>query len=185
MGDRVMPRHAALPWVIGLVLIGLSSLALPRLARRESFPWATLGGATVLFLWLSVFAGRVALYEDASGPLAALAPGIGPNDRIVLWDAFQPTAMFYVRRPVEVVKFNNNSGLDDNEWQHSPLFQNDEPRLLPGLLKSPQRVWILQKRERGKVAPQGWTVAAQNNDFWFLTNRPVATPYDYTAPKKR
>jgi 4-amino-4-deoxy-L-arabinose transferase-like glycosyltransferase len=191
--DKTLPRSEGLllSALLLLVLVG-GSLVLLGVARQQR------GERVFAVVWLIAMslhalvlygAGRVALYEDASPIVRAIAPHMAPSDRLVLYKTFQPAAIFYMQRPVEIVDFTNNSGLEETTLRQSKYFPPHDDQLLDRLQRSSQRVYVLLKwgDNMPQQFPQGFHLVAASNDYYLISNRPAPAGfrYEFIAPRKR
>ncbi|HEX8551100.1 MAG TPA: glycosyltransferase family 39 protein [Abditibacteriaceae bacterium] len=185
--DNTLPRAEGLPYAIAMtaiLLVGALGAWLFRGDRWKIFGTQALTAIVLLCTLLSL-AGRVTFYEDASPILRALAPQLQPDDRVVLYRTFQPSAIFYTKRTIPIYEFRNNSGLDETHPNYKKLYL---PRASAALLnQSPQRVFVLVRWTHDDASHfRNWQLLAHNNDFRLLSNRTVpGFKYDFTAPKKR
>jgi 4-amino-4-deoxy-L-arabinose transferase-like glycosyltransferase len=193
LSNRSLPRSEGLPFALGLIVVGVlgaAALLLSSRARsvRAAF-WTQWGWAVAMHLLLLPIAGRVAIYEDGSGVLRALSRHLEPDDRLVLFQAFQPAGIFYAGRPVDLVDFRNNSGLDEEAIKRSPHFVPYKPELLEELAREKRRTFVFMRRSNPEMkrVPPGLRLIARSNDFRVFSNRPAPEGFvfDYVAPRKR
>jgi 4-amino-4-deoxy-L-arabinose transferase-like glycosyltransferase len=185
LADKIMPRAVADPFIYamsGILLLGALVLGL---RPRATVTLPLVGGA--LFMALTGFMGRFAFYEDPSPMLVRLQPYLKPGDRIVQFKTFQPSLIFYTRRPSYVVDFVNTSGLDDEEFATSGHFTKDHAAL-EKLLSGQERVFVITrwKHRHWPTIPQLYSIGI-NTDYRLLSNRPAPAGfhYDFIAPRKR
>jgi hypothetical protein len=101
--------------------------------------------------------------------------------------SFLPTGIFYSRRPIVLPNFANNSGLEQETMDRSPLFPTGKSFHLDWLLNRKQRVFVVIRwRRKNFTVPPGVFTWARNNDFKVISNQPPPPNfrYDFTAPKK-
>lgn len=188
LNDKIVPGSEGGPWVILLALFLMAGMgAVWHGISRRDLPLRVAGLAGILNITLLALAGHIALYEDASPPLRAVRSYLMPEDRLVLWRTFQPTATFYSRRPAEIFDAVDNSGLDEEAMKRSPYFQAPTAKTLAQILSVPQRVLIMARRRDLKTPPRGAFMWAINNDYLFFSNRPRPTDFvfNFVAPRKR
>ena len=181
--DRGLPRKEGLSYASAFcaaLLVMADVVWRVRHDRWKIFGAQTLGSCLVVVILLR-FAGHFAKYEDASPMLRALAPHLKPSDTVALHGTFQPSVIFYARRPVPVFNFINNSGLDETHPNYRALFRPADLRL------SSNRAFVLVKWDDDRSAYRDWRIIARNNDFRLLSNRPAPPgfAFDFTAPRKR
>ncbi len=185
LADKIMSRADSDPFVFAMSAILLAGALALWLRPRITFVLPLVGGA--LFMALTGFMGRFALYEDPSPMLVRLQPFLRPDDRIVQFKTFQPSLMFYTRRPSIVVDFVNTSGLDEEEFATSGHFVKDHAALRK-IMAGPQRAYVLMrwKHRHWPTLPKLYTIAI-NNDYRLLSNRPAPSgfQYEFIAPHKR
>jgi 4-amino-4-deoxy-L-arabinose transferase-like glycosyltransferase len=187
LADKILPRAVADPFVFAMSAILLGGALALALYPRPTRVLPLIGGA--LFIALTGFMGRFALYEDSSPMLVRLQPFVKPGDRILQFKTFQPSLMFYTRRPSTVVDFVNTSGLDDEEFKASGHFVKDQT-LIKKLASSQERIFVLTRWKHAHwpaLDTPALRVIARNNDYRLLSNRPAPAGfhYDFTAPRKR
>ena len=193
VSDRSLPRDEGMPLAVALIVVGvLGAVALALSARARSVRgafWTQWGWAVASYLLLLGIAGRVQIYEDGSGILSALARHIKPNDRLVLFQAFQPAGIFYTGRPVTLVDFRNNSGLDEAAIERSPHFVKMRPGFLEELAQGKERVYVFVRYSNPyvKKMPPGLKLIARSNDYRVFSNLPAPEGFDFdkVAPRKR
>ncbi len=126
MDEKSVPRSLGLPYLIGGALALLISSAAITKFWREGDGWkvivAQFAGAAALSVCLLSFAGKLSNYEDASAMFRALKPHLTPDSKVIQTSSFQPTAIFYMARPIYFVNFNNTSGLEEKALSASPFF---------------------------------------------------------------
>jgi len=191
---KSVPRDVGLPWAVGGAAVLLFSAALCLWAWRGATPatlvrrvaGTQLVAAALLFLFLIGLAGRISPYEDTSHMIQALRPHLREGDLFVEFKTFQPTAIYYLARPITVIDFVNTSGLDEQEFSKSQWFP---PRpALRQLLQGKQRVYALVRWKHIESEElKGLYLVGRNNDFHIFSNqpRPAGFDYDFTAPGKR
>ncbi|HVF10870.1 MAG TPA: glycosyltransferase family 39 protein [Abditibacteriaceae bacterium] len=190
LADKILPHSTAMPFVIALGgILAVGSLALFWCwRRREAWPLTCTQAVTALALYFVLLglAGRAAPYEDISPMMQALRPHLHPRDRVIEYKAFQPTAIFYLARPITVIDYPNTSGLDENELRSSPFYWTDAPALY-NFLAGEERVFVLVRSQKAPaVFPTPVYPLAYNNDYTLLSNRPAPPGfhYDFRAPRK-
>ncbi len=198
LDGKTLPRHEGALFVLAIsTILIVSSLAITRFWQRDEI-WkvitAQFAGAATLSVCLFVFAGKLTFYEDASAMFRALAPHLTSDSKVIQTSSFQPTAIFYLARPVYFVNFNNTSGLEENALKASPLFPKVTSKDATGTNldlsrffqdKSPVFVMLRWRRDDYSV-PEGTYTWARNNDYKIVSNRPCPKDFhfDYTAPRK-
>lgn len=191
LGNKVTPTSEIIPYVWAFALVSLVSAVL--LMRKYSCGPAPVivGGATAIFAILLTAAGTVARYEDSSAMLIALKSKLKPGDVVVQFKSFDPTAIFYLNRPLQFINVENRSGWDDETFDNSPLFVQEHSAIQQALTqarKQKGRVFILTKwKHRHFPAVKAIPQIAQTNDYRILTNQPMATDFNFEAiaPRKR
>jgi 4-amino-4-deoxy-L-arabinose transferase-like glycosyltransferase len=190
--NKTVPRSEGLLMMVPLLMIllgGAGALAWAARRRQGSHVVAAVWGCSMLLhVYLLPSSGYIGKYEDSSALTQSIAPYVKPEDRFVLYRTFQPTAMFYLQRPVEIVDFENNSGLDDAVIARSKYFLPVSDGLLAEILRSPQRTYVLIKwNGMPKTLLQPSYVIGVNNDYRLISNRPAPEGYAFekVAPKKR
>ena len=195
LADKIIPRADALPDIalMSAILIGGAFGLWQALRARHNSTFAVRTASTLvatgaaLFMALTLFMGRVAPYEDASGMLIALRPFLGPQDEVIQFKTFQPSAVFYTKAPSTVIDFVNTSGLKESRFHTSSLFPKDQ-QVLREFFQKPHRVYVLVRWKHAHWAslPPHFVVAA-NNDYRLLCNRPAPRgfSYEFVAPAKR
>ena len=194
LNDKTLPRATALPFVIALSLVLIAgSLAFLWFWRGKD-AWrlsctqaATAAALYVIFLGL---VGRAAPYEDISPMMQALRPHLHPGDRLIEYRAFQPTAIFYLARPITVINYPNSSGLDESELRSSMFFWLDpkHDKSVHNFLADTRRVYVLTRTRNLPLFPARKTfVLGRNNDYVLLSNRPAPPGfhYNFVAPRKQ
>lgn len=201
--NGTIDRHAAMPYAIVSATVLLVAGAMTLKAWTTGDAWRVLVtqfiGAVALYACILALASKVAMYEDSSTMLRALQPYLRPGEKIIETSSFQPTAIFYLRRPLQFINFTNTSGLDEKALAASPLFielspsakLTEDPKKpvwdLTPLLKTKQRTFVLLRwRRKDYYVPPGTFTWARNNDFKIVCNQapPADFHYDFTAPKK-
>jgi 4-amino-4-deoxy-L-arabinose transferase-like glycosyltransferase len=187
LADKIMPRAVADPFVFAMSAILLCGALALGVHPRPTRILPLVGGA--LFIALTGFMGRFAFYEDPSPMLVRLQPFIKPTDRILQFKTFQPSLMFYTRRPSIVLDFVNTSGLDDEEFATSGNFVKDQT-LIKKLAAGKERIFVLTRWKHAhwpSLDTPTLHVIARNNDYRLLSNRPAPAGfhYDFVAPRKR
>jgi 4-amino-4-deoxy-L-arabinose transferase-like glycosyltransferase len=189
--DKTIPRSEATPYVatIAVVLIGGSvALVLAWLTQNR---WRIFVSqsitAVAMLLTLLHLAGHISFYEDASEMFTALKPHLRPEDKVVEYRTFQPTAIFYLQRPIPIYNFRNNSGLDETDASFKQIYRTEAA--FKEVWTWPERTFVLMRwNHQSKLEiPKPWRVIAQNNDYRLISNRPAPAgfQFDFTAPKKR
>jgi 4-amino-4-deoxy-L-arabinose transferase-like glycosyltransferase len=158
---------------------------------RGRFPRAqilTQGLVALLFVFIFPFCvGAVAPYEDISHVVQRLSPLLSPNTKLVQFDTFQPTLIYYTHRPVTVIHQENTSGYNAREYQQSSLFL-EKYSDIDTVLNTPNPVVVLVRWKMANiVALRSLHYWGGNNDFALLSNRPAPNgwPLEYIAPGKR
>lgn len=186
--DKTLPAAAGLPYAIAIAVVLLGTVVMLWIWREDRwrlFCAQSVGAAFFLILFLGL-AGRIAPYEDASPMLMALVPHVEPEDTVVEYRTFQPSAIFYLQRPVPVLEFNNNSGLDETHPNFKKLYRKAAET--ETLRNGPNRVFALTRWNHNDTQQfTKWTLIGRNNDFRLYCNRaaPADFRYEFTAPKKR
>ena len=195
LADKIIPRADALPDIAlmsAILIAGVFGLWQALRARHNSTFAARTASTLVatgaaLFMALTLFMGRVAPYEDASGMLIALRPFLGPQDEVIQFKTFQPSSMFYTKAPSTVIDFVNTSGLEESRFHTSSLFPKNQ-QVLREFFQKPHRVYVLVrwKHAHWSSLPPHFEIAA-NNDYRLLCNRPAPRgfSYEFIAPAKR
>ncbi len=191
--DKTLPKEVGWPFaavIIPIAMIGFGAVAFFWL-RREGRKALLIqfAVASMLLTVLLILAGRIAIYEDASPMLRALSRQTRPGETVLQVDVFQPSAIFYLRRPIQILNFNNTSWLDAKAIARSPWFlQGDGSDLTPYFQQS-RRVFVLLSRKRrdGNPLPGKAFLWARNNDFLLFSNRPAPKnfSFDFVAPAKK
>jgi 4-amino-4-deoxy-L-arabinose transferase-like glycosyltransferase len=190
LDGKTMPRPTALPYAVSTTLILGTAAYFGWKFWRAGEAWKVVVSqfacAVAFYVCLLAMAQKVALYEDSSSLLRALRPHLKPSDEIILTSSFSPTAIYYARRPIYLVNFKNNSGLEEKALEKSPYFIKMEPKYLKLLLQRRQRTFVMLRwRRKDYEVPPGVYTWARNNDFKLICNQPPDDyRYDYTAPKK-
>ncbi len=185
LADKIMTGADALPFVFGLSAVSvLGAIAL--LLRRPPTRILPITGAA-LFMVLTAFMGRFALYEDPSPMIERLLPHLQPDGQVMQFKTFQPSVMYYTRRPSIIVDFANRSGLDEEEYETSGDFVDNHDAIAKALTTGKQ-VFVLTrwKHIHWPTLPKMHLIAI-NNDYRLLSNRPAPQGYHYEfiAPRKR
>lgn len=191
--DKTLPRQEALPYGVALVIVMLLVSALLMMAARTgdarrvfSVQWAT---AMLFHVLLLPLAGRVGHYEDSSRMLLTMRPFLRGDDLFVMYDSFQPTAMFYFRRAIPIINFFNSSGLDETSLARSKYFWKSEEHPTSSLLQRPERVFLLLRWSDPNLPAKtrGFHRVGTNNDFVIVSNRPVPPEmsFQFIAPRKK
>jgi 4-amino-4-deoxy-L-arabinose transferase-like glycosyltransferase len=122
LDDRILPRAEALPYVIivSVILIAGSVVLWRAWYSRDATRVAVSQIATAALLIVAALqlTTRITLYEDSSPLIKTLVPHLQTGD-VVAQAVFQPSAVFYVARPVIVTFFKNTSGLDEDKLRRS------------------------------------------------------------------
>jgi 4-amino-4-deoxy-L-arabinose transferase-like glycosyltransferase len=186
--EKTLPASIGQRYGLATVFILLATTA--ALWKWQGDRWKLFGvqsiGAGALLLLLLSLAGRVAPYEDASPMVQTLVPHMKPDDVLLEYRMFQPTAIFYTARAVPVYEFVNNSGLDEQHPNYVRMFP--PATHIATLKRGPQRIFALMRWNHGDTEHfVGWNLIARNNDFRLFSNRPAPAgfSYDFTAPGKR
>ena len=199
--EKTLPRVDGLFFTALIAVILLSSAAAVTRFWRQEEMWkvitAQFAGAMALSLCLFAFAGRLTYYEDASAMFRAMAPYMTKESKLIQTTAFQPTAIFYLARPVYFVNFVNTSGLEEKALKASPLFpeiksgnehnfQQTDLDLSRFFAESEPVFVMLRWRRNDYQVPPGTYTWARNNDYKIVSNRPRPANFhfDYTAPAK-
>lgn len=185
LADKIMTRADVLPFVAGLsVVLIMGAIAL--FLRRPAFKVLPLTGAA-LFMVLTGFMGRFALYEDPSPMIERLLPYLQPDGQVMQFKTFQPSVMYYTHRPSVIVDFANRSGLDEEEYENSGDFVDNHDAIKKALATGKQ-VFVLTrwKHLHWPTLPKMHLIAI-NNDYRLLSNQPAPAGYHYEhiAPRKR
>src|SRR5690606_11728007 len=130
----------ALPFVFGMSAILIAG-AIALLLRRPATRILPITGAA-LFMTLTGLMGRFALYEDPSPMIQRLLPHLQPDGQILQFKTFQPSVMYYTRRPSVIVDFANRSGLDEEEYETSGDFVDNHDAIANALATGKQ-VFVL------------------------------------------
>lgn len=185
LADKIMARADTTPFALGMsaiLIVGAFALLRYRQAARIL---PLTGGA--LFIILTSFMGRFALYEDPSPMIERLLPYMESDSEILQFKTFQPSVMYYTRRPSVIVDFANRSGLDEEEYETSGDFVPNHDAIAKALTKHKQ-IFVLTrwKHVHWPTLPKMYTIAI-NNDYRLLSNRPAPAGYHYEfiAPRKR
>jgi len=190
--EKTLPRSEALPYALALGVVMMVVSTLLWLAARRGdvrrvfgVQWAT---AMLFHALLLPLAGHIGRYEDVSAMLRAMKPLMREDDLFVMYHSFQPTAMFYLQRPIPIVDFFNSSGLDEATIARSKYFWKGEEHPTSIVLKRPERVFLLLRWNdpdlRTKI--RGFHRVGTNNDFVIVSNRPAPPEFsfDLMAPRK-
>jgi len=175
-------------WGGGAILL-LGAIGVWAAIKSPSWQLKIMGSAALLFtLFFPSAAGHFSPYEDISAIFIRLRSQLLPEDQIVEIRTFQPTVIFYAKRPVTVIDQPNTSGYNQHEFDTSPLFAKP----LSAVYTMPaqkNRVFVLVK---WREFPPGlrqlplhyW---AGNNDYALLSNRPAPAgwPIEFISPGKR
>lgn len=185
LNGKTIPRGDGLVFVIVLASVLAIGSGLFVWAWRDRVnPWrialSSAGSAAVLYLCLLPLAGKIALYEESSTMLRLLSPHLQPDDKIVQYNNFSPSAIFYARRPITAVGFKNTSGLDEEVLKRSPLFL-PKSTTLEQLLADRKRVFILMRRKQGLEPPAGSFSLGSTNDHRLISNRPAPEGFAYNS----
>jgi 4-amino-4-deoxy-L-arabinose transferase-like glycosyltransferase len=196
LGDeKVVPRDLGLTLWAAVAL----SLAAPLLGILVFLRRGQVGGlfasvwaaACLLHVVLLAGATRVVPYEDSASLIQAIRPHLRPDDRVVLYKEFQPSAIFYAGRPVYLVDFKNNSGLDEGDIKRSPFFVETSAgnTLLPGWKADGRRTFVLC-RWNSTVLPElkrTWNLIGRSNQHRLFSNQPAPPGFSYemVAPAKK
>ncbi|MDQ3814874.1 MAG: hypothetical protein M3347_13100, partial [Armatimonadota bacterium] len=190
--DKLLPRAEVYPSVLLFLLILPGAKQAMKWAWRSGDGWriglTQSAAAMATLILLFNVAGKVALYKDSSSMVQALRPHLQSGDRFIEADIFQPTAIFYLARPVFVLNFKNTSGLDEEALARSPYFASADSKTLAQLMAGPQRVFVLFRRQPSDLhIPDDAYVLARNNDNRIISNRPppAGFHFDFTAPGRR
>jgi hypothetical protein len=191
MAEKMMPVAEIAPyvWALSTVATIIAALLLTAFSHRAA-PVVT-GGAIALFGVLLAAAGHASPYEDSSSLFIALKPHLKPGDDFVQFKSFDPTAIFYLSRPVRFVDVENRSGWDEKAFQSSPLFPHDPAlthRLIHEANANGRRIFVLAKWKHAHFpAVKGMKVIAAINDYRLLSNQPAPEGFEhhYLSPKKR
>jgi len=190
LNDKTLPRTVAMPFVIAFfVVLVAGSIALICFWRARQV-WrlvcAQAATAAALYLILLSLAGRTAPYEDISPMMQALRPYLRPGDRVIENRTFQPTAIFYLARPIMVINYPNTSGLDEAELRSSMLYWPDA-KALRNFLADKRRAFVLTRSRNVPSLPARVYPVAYNNDYTLVSNQPAPPGfhYDFRAPRQR
>jgi len=171
----------------GIVLLAGALAMLIRMRIPRAQILAQSGTALLFVFVLPFIVGSVAPYEDISHVVQRLAPQLSPNTQIVQYDTFQPSLIYYTRRPVTVIHQENTSGYNAQEYQQSPLFL-EKYSSIETVLKTSKPVLVLVRwKMANTLALRSLNYWGGNNDFALLSNRPAPKgwPIEYIAPAKR
>lgn len=174
-------------WAGGGVLT-LGALAMLWLRKTPRLKLAAQSVTALIFVAILPFCvGRVAPYEDVSTLLKDLEPLLLPDDQIMQYRSFGPTAIFYARRPVTVIADINTSGYNKQEYQESALFPQNAA-IIDTVADAPHRIFVMVRWKfidtNSLKELYYW---GANNDVALLSNRPAPAgwPIEYIASAKR
>jgi len=192
-GNAIVPITEALPYIADIcIVLAIGTLFLVWCWRTRN-TWrlmlAQFATAAFLLVILLNLAGRIAIYEDASGLVKALQPHLKTGDQFIVYQGFQPASVFYLRQPVISIEYTQNSGLDEAAMVHSLVFLPADAKSLPQLLENPHRVYILlaRKNDLGRTLQSPHYTVASCNDFLIISNYPAppGLHYNFVAPRNR
>ncbi len=195
LDDKIWPREegARWVWILGATLALQSAGWLGCLRRPDARTLAAVGGggSALLVVVLLQLAGRIMLYEDASSLVVALAPELKPNEKLVNFRCFIPSAIVESGRPVVYANFRNSSGLSTAELGKSPNFPTlaSAQQLRDWLALPAQKTGalIVVKGPLESSAASGLHLWGRNNAFFLYATRPKPADFsfDFVAPQKR
>ncbi|RYX83204.1 glycosyltransferase family 39 protein [bacterium] len=195
LDDRIWPREEGVRWVwilsATLALQSAGWLICLRRPDTRTFAVISAGSSGLLVVVMLQLAGQIVTYEDGSALVAAANPELKPNEKLVTFRSFLPSAVVQTGRPVVYANFKNTSGLDPRELKVSPNF--------PVLTSAEKLVdWLdLPEQKTGAIliikGPLEPGPAARlhlwgrNNDFFLYATRvkPANFSLDLVAPTKR
>lgn len=173
--------------IAGGVLV-LGALAMTALRRKPVLQVIAQSVTAVLFaLILPYCFGAAAPYEDISRLTQQLLPRFSSNVKIVQYDTFQPTQIFYFGKTITAIHQENTSGYNAKEYENSPLFP-PAYSAINGILDTKDQVVVLVRWKLVHTpALQKLHYWGGNNDFALLSNKPApdGLPIEYIAPAKR
>jgi hypothetical protein len=119
-----------------------------------------------------------------------LAGHMKPDDRMVMMREFQPTSIFYTRRPVYIVDFKNTSGLDAAAMKASKYFVRYDKAMIDSWRLGPTRTFLICRWSSSGIdylKSSGWNLIGRTNQHRLFSNRPAPEGFVYdrvTPPKE-
>jgi 4-amino-4-deoxy-L-arabinose transferase-like glycosyltransferase len=191
MAEKMMPVNEIAPYVWALAAVTAITAALLLTVFSRRIARVLTSGAIAIFVVLLSAAGQVSRYEDASSLFIALKPHLKPDDKFVQFKSFDPTAIFYLNRPVQVFNVENRSGWAEQAFQTSPQFPQDTTlvqRLINEANASGRRVIVMCRWKHAHFpALKGLKPIAVINDYRLFSNQPAPQGFQhhYLSPKNR
>lgn len=195
LDEKTLPREEGVLWLwaMGATLTVQSVGWLWCLRRPDVRTLAVVGAnnAVLLIVVLLQVGGRVAAYEDGSGPIVAALPFLAPNEKLVCFRSFLPSAITQAGQPVYFANFKNTSGLNPFEIKNNPRFPPllNSQQLLEWLKKPEQKtgaVIVVESSLEPEIASK-LSLWGRNNDFFMYGTRskPERLDFNLVAPLKQ
>jgi 4-amino-4-deoxy-L-arabinose transferase-like glycosyltransferase len=191
LASKLIPSGEIAPYIAALCTVMAVTALLLATQRRQRAHVALFGGGAAMFVVLLAGAGHAARYEDTSVMTQALLPYLKPDDVLVQFKTFEPTAIFYANRPMKMIEVDNRSGWDKAAFRTSPYFppgREAMKEILREAAKDGRRVFVLAKWKYVHFpALANLHIIGISNDYRLLSNRPAPPgfAYEFIAPRLR